>query len=131
MSRKKLSGFTLIELLIVVVIVGVLAMIALPSYQNHLIKGRRSAAQSHLMDLAQREQQYFIDKRAYTTVIGAGGLNTATPAEVSAFYTIAIAVVATPPGFTLTATPKSGTPQATDGALTLDNAGTKTPAGKW
>ena len=128
---KNQKGFTLIELLIVVVIVGVLTMIALPSYQNHLIKGRRSAAQSHLMDLAQRQQQYFIDKRAYTTVLGAGGLNTTTPTEVSDFYTVSMAVVATPPGFTVTATPKTGTPQAGDGALTLDNAGTKTPAGKW
>ena len=59
------AGFTLTELMIAVAIVGVLAVIAYPSYQDHLRKGRRSAAQSLMINIAAREQQYLIDARRY------------------------------------------------------------------
>lgn len=129
---KHRRGFTLIELLIAVAIVGILAAIALPSYQNHLKKGRRADAQSFMMDLANRQQQYLLDARGYAlggtfiTTLGA-----ATPASVDQYYTFAVtpANATSPPTFTITATPKAGTPQATDGALTIDNTGAKTLAG--
>ncbi len=125
---KKHTGFTLIELMITVVIIGILAAIAFPSYQSHLLKGRRASAQSHLMDIAQRQQQYLLDARSYAADLPT--LNMNTPTDVSTYYTIAVAAAAgTPPSFTITATP-TGT-QATDGALTINNTGVKTPADKW
>jgi type IV pilus assembly protein PilE len=122
-------GFTLIELLIVVAVVAILAAIAYPSYQAQIRKGHRAAAQSYLMDLAQREAQYLLDARAYAPTEAA--LNYATtPADVAPYYTISItAPVVAPPAFTITATPIGV--QAADGALTIDNQGTKTPSGKW
>ncbi len=125
----RLAGFTLIELLIVIAIVAILAAIALPSYQAQLRKGHRAAAQSYMMDLAQRETQYLLDARAYAFTEAALGY-TATPADVAPYYTIGIAAaVASPPAFTITATAIGA--QFADGDLTIDNRGAKTPSDKW
>lgn len=125
---KKARGFTLIEVLIAVAIVGILAAIALPSYQAHLRKGRRADAQSFMMDLASRQQQYLLDARQYAldatfvTTLGA-----TTPTTVATYYTLTVgpAAATNPPTFTITATPFPAGPQAADGTLTIDNLGTK------
>jgi type IV pilus assembly protein PilE len=128
-SRFVVCGFTLIEMLIVIAIVAILAAIALPSYQAQIRKGNRAAAQSYMMDLAQREAQYLLDARAYGSTAAALGY-TATPADVARYYTIGIAApVVSPPAFTITATATGA--QVADGDLTIDNQGTKTPSGKW
>jgi len=128
LSRQR--GFTLIELLVAVAIVAILAAIAYPSYTKYVVKGNRAAAQAHLMDLAQAETQYFADARTYANSVSA--LNVTTPSAVSDKYTITIdAPDTTPPTFTISAVPKTGTLQDGDGTLTIDNTGARTPAGKW
>ena len=135
---KKNRGFTLIEILIVMVVIGILAAIAVPSYNSQLRRGTRSATQALMMDIANKEQFYLQSQRTYLdcaspcTNLTALGI-AALPSEVSNFYTLSIAKddVATPPTFTITAIPKAGTRQATDGTLTLNNTGTKTPGDKW
>ena len=131
---KPQSGVTLVELMVVVAIIGILAIIAYPSYTSHLVKGRRASAQAHLMDIAQLEQQYFLDARRYATGSNAlTTLNITTPSDVSAHYNvITISAVTGPPaGFTATAEPKAGTAQAGDGALSINHVGAKLPTDKW
>jgi type IV pilus assembly protein PilE len=123
-------GFTLIELLIVVAVVAILAVIALPSYQAQVRKGHRAAAQSYMMDLAQRQGHYLLAARAYAPTEAALGYP-ATPADVASYYAIdpfAVPAVS-PPAFTITA--RAIGAQVADGDLTIDNQGTKTPADKW
>jgi len=125
------KGFTLIELMITVAIIGILAAIALPSYQQYVIRANRSAAQSQMMDIANREQQFLLADRAYAdkaTLVASGY---ALPTEVSAKYGYAVTVdnAATPPTYTITFTP-TGT-QSSDGDLTLNSVGVKSPSDKW
>jgi prepilin-type N-terminal cleavage/methylation domain-containing protein len=66
----KRAGFTLIELLIVVVIIGILAMIAIPKFQNTKGKAQLAAMKSDLRNLATAEEAYMFDVGAYTGDIG-------------------------------------------------------------
>ena len=119
--------------MIAVVVVGILVTIAFPSYQEHMRKTRRSAAQSFLVDVAARQQQYLIDARSYAGGAGAlGMLNLAVPGDVSRFYTLTIdpAAPTVPPSYTIAATPIAGSAQVPDGVLTLDHQGAKTRNGQ-
>ena len=123
-------GFTLIELMVVAAIVAILAAIAYPSYQQYVIRGKRSAAQAQMMDIANRQQQYLLANRSYAskTQLESGGYD--LPSEVSSNYGYSITVGSgTPPTFTITSTPSGA--QASDGNLTLSSDGSKTPAAKW
>jgi type IV pilus assembly protein PilE len=64
--HSAVRGFTLIELMIVIGILGVLAAIAFPNYMEHMMKSRRNEAKTLLMDIAARQEQYFLDNRSYT-----------------------------------------------------------------
>ncbi|GAC1460036.1 MAG: type IV pilin protein [Steroidobacteraceae bacterium] len=129
-ARRRLAGFTLIELMVVVAIVAILAAIAFPAYQQYVQRGRRSGAKAAMMDIANREQQYLLTARTYADTGAMTATGYTIPADVGAYYTWAIAL--TPgnvPGFTITFTPTGA--QIPDGALTLDDAGNRTPLAKW
>lgn len=132
---SRASGFTLIELMIAVAVIAVLARIAFPSYMEYVKRGHRSSAQSLMLDLANREQQYLLDNRSF---LGGGAsavttlLPSGVPPEVSSYYTMTITATAgPPPTFEVKATPNAGTVMAGEAAFTLDQDGTKLPAGKW
>ncbi|WP_152225383.1 type IV pilin protein [Pseudomonas sp. SCB32] len=124
-------GFTLIELMVVVAIVAILAAIAYPSYQQYIIRGKRSAAQAQMMDIANREQQYLLANRIYADSAAMASSGYTLTSDVSSNYSYSITVnnAATPPTYTITFTPSGR--QASDGALTLDSIGNKTPTAKW
>ncbi len=138
MQQKKQNGFTLIELMIVVAIVGVLARIAYPSYQDSMIKSRRADAKSALLELSVFMERYYTTKGCYnipdaTTLACVAGNAapalpfTTTPKSSTANYDLTVA--ATPSTFILTATPRSTVPDSKCGTLTLDNTNTKTESG--
>ncbi|MDH5536136.1 MAG: type IV pilin protein [Betaproteobacteria bacterium] len=128
--RRRWRGFTLTELMIVIVVIGILAAVAYPSYQSYIIRANRSAAQQFMLEIANRQEQFVLDARVYTATIGAGGLALTPPANLASRYTFAVALNAgPPPGYTITATAIG--PQSSDGALTFNSDGTKAPADKW
>jgi len=126
MSQPKTAGFTLLELMIVVAIVAILAAIAYPSYQQHIVRNNRAAAQQYLLEVSSLQHQFILDTRTYSATLAALG---STPiARVSDNYTVTIGAVdnsASPPTFTLQAAPVAGTPQAGSDTLTVNHLGQK------
>ena len=128
--RRAASGFTLVELMVTVMILAILAAIANSSYRKYVIRGHRTAAMAQMMDLANREQQILLTNRVYAnkgTLVADGY---ALEPSVAQFYDWDVTLtLGPPPGFLITFTPKGG--QASDGPLTLDSQGARTPADKW
>ncbi|MBB6365520.1 MULTISPECIES: type IV pilin protein [unclassified Xanthomonas] len=121
---RQQRGFTLIELMIVVAIVGVLAAIAFASYESHVIKARRSAASVCLQQGVQLIERYYTTNMSYANV----PLPTCSSDAVQ-FYDLSFSVTPTANAFKLTATPRTGSPQAKDtqcGALSIDQKGART-----
>ena len=65
MILKKTKGFTLIELMIAVAIVGILAAIALPAYQNYVIRTKRADATGALMAATNAMERYRANNFSY------------------------------------------------------------------
>ena len=131
LEARRQGGMTLLELMIVAATIAILVIVALPSYTAYVRKSTRASAESHLMDVAARQQQYLFDSRSYAPDLAT--LNMTTPSNVSGAYTITVAVSAgPPPSFTITATPTGKQTLDLGGAsLTITNSGAKTPAGAW
>jgi type IV pilus assembly protein PilE len=117
--------------MITVVVIAILATIAYPSYLEFVARGKRSAAQSAMMDIANRQQQYFLVNRGYANKTALEAFGYALPAEVASNYTYDMTVSAGPPPSFEIAFTATGSQASRLGDLKLDSTGKKTPADKW
>ena len=147
--RSSATGYTLIELLLVVAIIGILGAVAIPAYQSSVIKSKRSVAQAGLMDLANRQEQYYLNNKTYATTMAnlgyTAGLVFTTGGDSAVALNANQGVVASTAtdrvyfikidSSSATAYSVSGVPQldqANDGecgTLTLTNTGARTESG--
>ncbi|PKG36664.1 type IV pilin protein [Psychrobacter sp. Sarcosine-3u-12] len=131
---KNQRGFTLIEMMIVVAIIGVLAAIAYPSYQQYVIKTKRTDMMSEMQNIASEIESRKLAQGSYSAISAAVKTNFATayPRQGTALYDVTInPTPLTPPNniltnkWIITATPRTGGQMANDGNLSLNYQGIK------
>lgn len=69
MRRLHNNGFTLVEIMIVVVIIGLLAVIAIPAFQRARTTSQEKAVYNNLRELGSAAQQYFLEEGVTTVDI--------------------------------------------------------------
>lgn len=131
-TPRAMRGLTLIEIMVVIAIVGVLFRVALSSYQSNVLKTKRYAAQSCLMEYAQYMERYYTTNTSNPmTFTGASLSTTACSTSLASTYYFALNSAAQT--YIITAGAK-GT-QLNDASLcttlTLSQDGTKYPSSCW
>jgi type IV pilus assembly protein PilE len=139
-SMQAQRGVTLIELVVVMIIVGILAAVAIPSYRNYVLRSQRSDAKDALLALATAQEKFYLQCNFYADDIAgapdcaASELQGAVTSK-NGWYDLVVAADADPTlGFTATATATAGGNQAQDsecqvfrvtalGARTADDSG--------
>jgi type IV pilus assembly protein PilE len=106
-------GFTLIELMITIAIIAILAAVAVPAYNDYVLRGKMTEAFNGLSDFRVRMEQFYQDNRRYDGG-GLGGCGAAAPTGTK-YFTFACAPDATLPSQTYLATATGVDGQGTTG----------------
>lgn len=133
LGNSNASGFTLIELMIAVAIVGIIAAIAMPAYQNYVMQSNRAVAKAILHENAQFMERFYTENNRYDQDMGGNAVAIPviqSPRTGAVQYNITLQAVANAT-FTLQAVPDAGGSMAGDacGTLTLTNTGLQGAAG--
>ena len=116
---RRIAGFTLIELMIAVVVVGLLAMVALPSFLDSIRKGRRSEAFAAISSIQQAQERWRSNNATYASSLSALNITPSTTASGNYALSTDVPASAAASTYTVTATGVAGTSQANDSCRNL------------
>lgn len=121
LSRKQ-QGFTLIEMMIVVAIIGVLAAIAYPSYQQYVIKTKRTDMMTEMQNIASEIESRKLALGSYNAISSSVNTDFAIdyPRQGDALYAVTITPTPLTDKWTIKATPKANAQMVNDGTLSLN-----------
>lgn len=129
-TASRTRGFTLIEVLIVVAILGIVAAIAFPSYQDSVRKSRRSDGMALINQVMQAQERYFIENATYTTDLTELGYASASNIDsAEEYYKVSASACGGGIGLCVNITAAGQDDQANDGDLELNSQGLRT--GNW
>jgi type IV pilus assembly protein PilE len=128
--RTRQTGVTLMELLTVIVILGVISAIAVPSYRNYLVRTNRSDAKSALMQIQANQEKFYIQNNEYTDDLTTKSPNGLGMSELTAnrYYRLEVKLDPDTQGYTATATPTEEGGQDDDkqcGVFSINDAGAR------
>ena len=102
------GGFSLVELMVVVAVLGILASIAVPNYQDYVLRSKLVDALSSLAQLRVSMEHYYQDSRSYDSAPGEPTGNCGIAMAASNYFTYACATLNSGQDFLITATGTAG-----------------------
>ena len=128
--RRLARGFSLMELMSVLAIVGILSMVAYPSFMQNIRESRRTDAQVVLTRTAQNLERFFSTNNSYTVNTGQLGVTNGLSDREDYVITVGPGATGIGSSYIITATAAAGSTQVDDAGctvLTLDSLGRRTP----
>jgi type IV pilus assembly protein PilE len=125
-AKGTMRGMTLVELMIVVVIIGILAAVAYPSYREFTARATRNEAKAALLKAAVNQERFYLQNNQFSSDLNQLGFSDSPYTTDTGSYVISVAAPDPAANYTVTATyQQSDAESGKCGVFTIDGRGVK------